>query len=234
VVIEAPATTDVFLDDIKASVAAWREVPLLPIVTALIGLTFAAIPPSHGSFPIFLVGLSIGLCSVGWLGTQFILYRRAFDGQPAHLNELIPLTWSFIARYFTLYFVALIPLSVLVVVAIYTRTWGATSPGWRIGVLAYVVVLTIVLTFISPALAFATRRVTKAVPFGLRMLAQGWPRNWGYVVVPGVVAGTLGGLYWLVPSPGRPVLEIVILLISLVFAGAIARYYLRNSLAVSV
>jgi hypothetical protein len=53
-------------------------------------------------------------------------------------------------------------------------------------------------------------------------------------VVPGVVAAALGGVYWLVPPPGRPELEIVIVLISLVFAGAIARYYLRSPLAPSV
>jgi hypothetical protein len=56
---------------------------------------------------------------------------------------------------------------------------------------------------------------------------------WMYVAVPGVVGAALGGVYWWVPTPGRPVLEIFILLISLVFAGAIARYYLRTPLAPS-
>jgi hypothetical protein len=233
VAIETPATTDAFLDDFKASLATWRKVPLLPIVTAVVALVSAVTVPSNGSFPIFVVGLLIGFFSIGWLGTQFIWYRRAFDGQSIHSGELIPLTWSFIARYFWLYFLALIPLFVLVAVAIRWRRWEATSPGWRIGVLAYVLVLSIVLTFINPTLAFTTRRVTKAIPSGLRMLVQNWPRNWMYVVVPGVVAAALGGVYWLVPSPGRPVLEIFTFLIYLVFAGAIARYYLRTPLAPS-
>jgi len=69
--------------------------------------------------------------------------------------------------------------------------------------------------------------VTKAIPLGLRMIAQGWPDNWKYVVVPGVVTAALGGVYWLVPSLGRPALDILITLISLTFYGAIARYYLR-------
>jgi hypothetical protein len=33
VAIETPATTNAFLDDLKASLATWRKVPLLPIVT---------------------------------------------------------------------------------------------------------------------------------------------------------------------------------------------------------
>lgn len=233
VAIETPTTTDAFLDDIRASLAAWRKVPLLPIVTTVLAVIYAVTVPSNGIFPIFVVSLLISVFSIGWLGTQFIWYRRAFDGQPIHSRELIPLTWSFIARYFWLYFLALIPLGVLVAVAIHWRTWGSTSPGWRIGVLVYVLVLSIVLTFINPTLAFTTRKVTKAIPSGLRMLVQNWPRNWMYVVVPGVVAAALGGAYWLVPTPGRPVLEIFILLISLLFAGAIARYYLRTPLAAS-
>lgn len=214
--------------------AAWRKVPLLPIVTTVVAVLAAVIVPLHESIPILLVGLSIGLFSVGLLGTQFIWYRGAFDGQLIRPGELFPLTWSFIARYAWLYSLALIPLFVLVFVAIHWRSWDATSPAWRIGMLAYFLVLAIVVTFMNPALAFSTRRVTKAVPIGVRMVVQGWPRNWKYVVVPGVVAAALGGVYWLVPSPGRPELAIFITLIPLVFAGAIARYYLRNPLVPSV
>ena len=231
--IETPPTTDAFLDDIRASLAAWRKVPLLPIATTVLAVIYALTAPPQESFPILLVGLSIGFLSFGWLGTQFVWYRAAFDGRPIRPGQLLPLTWSFIARYFWLYFLALIPLFVLVAVAIHWRTWEATSPGWRIGALAYVLVLAIVLTFINPTLAFTTRRVTKAIPSGLRVLVLGWPRNWKYVVVPGVVAAALGGVYWLVPSPERPVLEIFTYLIYLVFAGTIARYYLRTPLAPS-
>ncbi len=86
-------------------------------------------------------------------------------------------------------------------------------------------------TFINPTLAYSTRKVTKAIPMGLQTLAQGWPGNWKYAVVPGVAQAAFGGAYWLLPAPGRSVLEVLIYLISLMFAGAIAHYYLRNPFA---
>jgi hypothetical protein len=226
VAIETPVGA--FVDDIGAALAAWRKAPLVPIVTTLLSASTVVTIPPHDNFPSFLVGLSIGFFSLGWFGTQFIWYQRTFDGQPFHPRELFPLTWSFIARYVRLYFLALIPLFVLVFVAIRWRTFGFTSPGWRIGVLVYLVAFDVACTFINPSLAFYTRKLREAVPIGLRMAAQGWPGNWQYLVVPGAAQAVLGGLYWLVPSPVGPMPEILITLTSLVFAGAIARYYLRT------
>lgn len=226
--IETPAIMDRFADDVAASLGAWRKVSPLPIVTLLLAAGAAVTVPSRGNFAIFLVGLLLGFFSFGWLGTQFICYRRAFDGEPTHLKELLPLTWTFIARYVRLYFLALVPLVALVLVGILWHTYSAESPSWRIGVLAYVLVFNVAGTFINPTLAYSTRKVTKAVPLGLVMLAKGWPGNWKYAMVPSVAVAALGGTYWLLPSPGRPVLEVLITLISLMFAGAIARCYLRN------
>jgi len=230
VAIETPANTDWFIDDVKASLEAWRRVLPLPIITLLLAVGAAVTMPSHGNFAIFLVGLVLGFLSLGWLGTQFICYRRAFDGEPTRSGELLSLTWTFIARYVRLYFLALMPLLVLVLIAIRWHTYSSESPGWRLGFLAYVLVFAVAGTFINPTLAYSTRKVTKAFPLGLVMLAQGWPNNWKYAVVPSVAVAALGGAYWLLPSPGRPVLQALSTLISLMFAGAIARCYLRNPL----
>lgn len=221
---------DPFRDDVEASVLAWRKVPALPIVALVLAAGSAVAVPSHDSFAILLAGLVLGLFSCGWFGTQFIWYRRAFDGQPTNLSELIPLTWSFIARYVRLYFLALTPLFVVVLVVIRWHPFTFESPGWRVGVLLYILVFDVAATFVNPILAFSTREVRKAVPIGLRMIAQRWPGDWRYVLIPGVAAAALGGLYWLSPLPMRPVPEILITLISLVFAGTIARYYLRDPL----
>jgi len=224
--------TDVFLDDIGASAGAWRKVPLLPVVTIGLAAGTVATIPANGNFAVLLGGFAIGLFYIGWFGTQFIWYQRAFEGQPIRAVELWSLTWGFIARYVRLYFLWLIPVLVLVLVAVRWSAFGVGSLGWRIGVLGYILAIDIANTFITPTLAFSTRKVTKAVPIGFRMLASGWPEDWKYAVIPGVAAAAFGGLYWLAPSPGRPALEILAALTSLLFAGAIARYYLRHAVAV--
>jgi hypothetical protein len=48
-----------------------------------------------------------------------------------------------------------------------------------------------------------------------------WSRLW--------FAGLLGGIYGLVPALGQPVFEITASLTYLLFAGAIARHYLRTT-----
>ena len=220
-------TSDRFVDDVKSSLAAWRQAPLLPIVAALLVVIEL---PSYGLWTIAVV-LPVGFFAFGWLGTQLIWYQRAFNGESSNPRQVISLTWSFVARYFWLLCLASVPALALLIVLAITKLFTSDSfqsPGVRVGVFAYIGVAGMVGTFIVPALAFSTRKVTKAIPHGLRMIAQGWPNNWKYVVVPGVVEAALGSIYWLVPSPGRPALDILITLISLVFAGAIARYYLRT------
>ena len=230
---EIQVTSDGFVDDVKSSLAAWRQAPLLPMVAALLVVVEL---PSYGLWTIAVV-LPVGFFGIGWLGTELIWYKRAFDGESSNPRELISLTWSFVARYFWLVLLASIPaLIVFTALAIMKLLTADTfrAPGGRIGVFAYIGVALMVGTFMVPALAFSTRRVTKAIPLGLRMIAQGWPGNWKYVLVPGLVAAVLGGVDWLVPSLGRPALDILITLISLVFAGTIARYYLRTKPADAV
>jgi len=233
VAAEVTIASSEFVNDVRASLAAWSKVPLLPIVTACLAAITTVATNVSGPWVLVggLVAVPVGAISLGWLGTQFVWYRAAFHGHTLGAGELVKLTWSFIARYVRLFFLMLIPLFGVVFVSVFWRTWTSASPGWRIGGLAYSLVLSTVVTFVNPALAFSTRRVTKAVPIGLRMVAQGWPGNWTYVVVPGIVAALGGGLYWLVPSAGRPASLIVTTVITLVFAGAIARYYLRCPLA---
>lgn len=224
---EIQVTSDRFVDDVKSSLAAWRQAPLLPIVAALLVVIEL---PSYGSWTAAVI-LPVGFFGFGWLGTQLIWYQRAFEGESSNPRELIFLTWSFVARYFWLLCLASIPALVVLIPLAISKLLASDSlrsPGGRIGLSAYIGVVLIVGTFMVPALAFSTRRVTKAIPLGLRMIAQGWPGNWKYVVVPGVAAAALSGVYWLVPSPGRPAFDILVTLISLVFAGAIARYYLRT------
>jgi hypothetical protein len=118
----------------------------------------------------------------------------------------------------------------LLLVGIETHSLAFVStPSGRAALLAYVALLQAVGTFVVPAVAFSTRKVTKAIPTGVAMLVRTWPNNWPYAVVPGLIAAFVAGTYWLVPLWARPVLEVVSTLVLLVLAGAIARYYLRHA-----
>ena len=44
--------------------------------------------------------------------------------------------------------------------------------------------LDVALTFVTPALAFRTRRVGEAVSLGLRMIRSDWPSCAAYVLAP--------------------------------------------------
>jgi hypothetical protein len=229
---EIAVTAEGFVGDVKASLAAWGKAPLLPVVSTVIGLiSVFDVRPEFGYWNPAIIFLA-GFLAAGWLGTELTWYRRTFSGLPLQRGELIPLTWSFVARYVWLSSLAVIPLVVLGLVLVATRSFtpdGLNSAAGHGALIAYFLVVGMVGTFMIPALAFTTRRVTKAIPIGLRMLMHGWSENWMYVVLPAVIAGVLGGIYWLVPALGRPVFDIIISLSYLLFAGAIARYYLRTT-----
>jgi hypothetical protein len=233
-VIGARDVDDRFVDDLKASLSAWRKEPLLPTLTTVLAIvsTPSVLRPLFGKWAA-IVDLPIGLLLLGWFGTQFTWYQRTFGGERLGPNELIPLTWSFVARYCCLYFLALIPVVPLFLVLVIQ--WHALadllSPSGYVGLLAYLLILQIVSTFMAPALAFSTRKVRQAIPIGLSMLVGGWPRNWAYVAVPAMFGVGFSGISWLAPPAVRSLLGVIVVLPLLAFAGAVARYYLRKTTA---
>jgi hypothetical protein len=86
-----------------------------------------------------------------------------------------------------------------------------------------------VLTFVAPALAFATDRPGEAISIGLRVLRRTWPRNARYVFVPPLAVAALARIHF----PGEPLLLVLVLaapaaLLNLLFKGATARFYLQS------
>jgi hypothetical protein len=220
-----------FVDDVKQSVVAWRKAPLLPIVSVALIVGLDLSNPPRSNFALLLASALLGIFSLGWIGTQLVWYQRVFEGKRLEQEEVIPLTWSFIARYLLLICLAVIPpAAVLVPVAIATHSLAIlqTPPG-RTGLAAYYLIALAIATFILPAQAYSSRRLSKGIPIGLQMLKHGWPGNWAYVFVPAVVGAAYEGLYGSVPPIARGVLTVVDTLVALAFAGAIARYYLRHA-----
>jgi hypothetical protein len=228
VAIETPSPTDPFFDDVRATFDAWRAAPGLPIV-AVILVVLSTISATPGRNPLILLALfAAGILNLGWLGTQLVWYQRVFDGQRLDFRELLPLTWSFVARYLVLLCLpAVLAAIALVLIAL---TWHSLdvlkSFGGRAAIALFIAIFQVIGTFIVPALAYTTRKVTRAIPIGLAMLAQRWPRNWMYLLVPAAVTVALGGIGWLFPSTAQTALGLLGAVIYLAFTGAIARYYL--------
>lgn len=100
----------------------------------------------------------------------------------------------------------------------------ATAYAVLLGVLGYAL-----LTFVSPAIVYSSKRVRDAVPIGLRLLRVSWPRTAAYVLVPAVLAGVPGLLLGLEPVGGRTALATAFTTLVLALGrGAVAAYYLRT------
>jgi hypothetical protein len=232
--IDTSGTGGGFVHDIKASLSAWSMAIPLPVLTALL----SAFPdyllrPLIGSWTT-VIGLGLGFISLGWLGTQLIWYQRVFEGRGVRPREVIPLTWSFIARYFRLFSLLVFAILILVIPFALLERPGfesLRSTSGRVVLIVFFGVVQVAGTFILPALAYSTSKVRKAIPIGFKMLVSGWPGNWMYVVVPAALGGAIAGVSWLVPPLGQAGLGIIGALVLLACTGAVARYYLRSKTA---
>ena len=227
----APTATDGFFDDVRASFDAWRRAPGLPIVAVILTVLSSLTATSGRNALVQLAGFAIAIVNLGWLGTQLVWYQRAFDGERPGLRELLLLTSSFVARYFVLVCIpaVLVGVALVPLVIRWHSLPDLKSAGGRAGLLAFTAILFVIGTFIIPALAYTTRKVTKAISIGLAMLAKGWASNWMYVLVPAATSMALIGVGWLLPSTAQTPLVVLGALIYLGYTGAIARYYLRRA-----
>ncbi len=181
------------------------------------------------------------LFTTGWVGTERVWYLRAYRGKATHPGELWRLTLAFVVRYVLLGLLASSPLWLI----IFLRVWQVTrttpvgshpSPPYFSPIeefllsLVFVVLMDVLLTFVTPALAYTTRRVGKALGIGWGMLRDEWPRSAGYALVPPLAllltSQTLPES--ILGRFGRLVLGVVFALLNLWFKGATAAFYLRR------
>ena len=233
-----PAAQAQFLDDVGRTLRAWRRAPLLPLTTlALVVLTASG---GGRGIPGALSGL-VAFLFLGWVGVQRLWYLRLWTGRTLTLAEAWRANLRCFGRFFVLALatgavgaVAAIPLAVPFYRAAAIDADGATTfvdlPLWAttysvlIGVVGYAL-----LTFVTPAIVYSSKRVRDAVPIGLRLLKVSWPRTALYVLVPAIGAvlpGLLTGRV-LLERPGLPELLLSALALA-VGRGAVAAYYLRT------
>ena len=236
-----------FREDLRQSLRAWGVEPRLPllslaieagpyIVTA-ISYGLAGYPGCNstrggcgflfGGLPFVLMIFS--LVFAGWFGAQRIIYMRAFEGRHLEKRELWPLISAFRGRYIVLGIVfgitAIIPgLFVGLLLA------NQVHPGIGITVfIAFTVAIDAAMTFVTPALAFSTRKVSQAIRMGFKLSKRTWPASALYLFVPPLAlraaAATFAGQRSIVIF--AIVADTLSVLLLVWFKGATARFYLR-------
>lgn len=185
--------------------------------------------------------IPIGLFNLGWNGTERIWYLRIFRARSLSRREGWNFSWSFLGRFLVLGLLislVLIPVYLLAFWSVFARIRSQPGPPtvadlrfWPV-VISSVVVLVVEfgLTFVTPALAYTTRRITDAMRIGLRMIKDTWPRCALYVLVPPLAVTILSRF---LPSSVIGVwLRLALLptsaLVNLLFKGATAAFYLRR------
>jgi hypothetical protein len=192
-----------------------------------------------------LISLPLVIFGIGWVGTERIWYLRLFGGKTLNRSEAWTFTWKFFARYLRLGLLfALIygPVMIYVFVVAFQKalkdpqTLGRPEAlATRVGapfLLASLltVVLDFVLTFVTPALAFTTAKVSQALGVGLRTIVAQWSRSLLYVVVPPLaifMAARLSPAGFVNPWL-RAALIPLTSVFNLWFKGATAAFYLRR------
>ena len=91
--------------------------------------------------------------------------------------------------------------------------------------MVFALLFDVLLTFVTPALAYTTRSVRAALRLGLRMLTKTWPRSAWYALTPGLVLVT--AISFARRSPASFLMTAVVSVVALWFKGAVAAFYLR-------
>jgi hypothetical protein len=212
-----------FFADIARSIRVWRSSPGLPLLTLVI-LGAWSLVPATGWFG--LLGLFLTLLAAGWAGTQRIWYLRAFRGKRMTRSDVVDYTLIFTWRFLKLGVLtglALLP-------AILAFSFAETTLRF-LALVAVSLAIDALLTFVTPALSYSTRKVLQAIAIGVPMIVREWPTCRWYVLVPPlamlvVARGSTVAVTGLTMT--AVLLTLGAVLIGLVFKGATAAYYLRR------
>jgi hypothetical protein len=174
---------------------------------------------------VFVLTLPAMVAAVAWPGVERLWYLRAFRDERMRIRETRRFVGAYFWRYAVLGFVVFLPVGIL-----YGVMYALDPTLGRVGLVALVLVLDVALTFVTPALAYTTRRVRVALRVGLDMIGDEWPRCMWYVLAPPLAVTVLSQVGW-GPSRGtgsRIALTAAVTLLGLLCKGAIAAFYLRR------
>lgn len=210
-----------------------RMVVRLPLITLItIALAVAALPAGPAAVALF----PIALFGIGWQGTQQLAAARLVHGDQLAPNQLWLTTWRYLGRYFLmgLFYIPVVAVAVWAVLSDGIEREGEPNVALPIGTQIFltllVVAMEILLTFVFPALALSTRKISQAWRIGWDLLTHNWRRDAWYAIAPAV---TLQSSYtFIVPLiEAGPIVDVSVslglALLALIFRIAITREYVR-------
>jgi len=234
-----PASQAAFLDDVGRVLRAWRAAPLLPAVTVGVGVVqlLSAVESPAVAGPAALVALLL----IGWPCAERLWLLRLWTGRRLTAGEAARATLRCFGRMLVFALVVGLVLLVLLVplgVVLASRadlsedgtlTFAGGEPAW-LGPYLFAVTVAgyAALTFVTPALAYSSRRVRDALRIGLRLLRVSWPRTLAYVLLPALVAAAGGALSYRGLDGVAVVATVAAAALLALGRGATAAYYLRN------
>ena len=207
-----------FLSDLSSSARILKRAPVLVLVTLALHLVFAGdlvateldrrsretclshnpdalCPPHAWATLVGVLYLPVSLFLIGFAGTQRVWFMRASSGEGMERAKVWRATWSFLGRYLRLAFLSSLLLAPAAIVAIVHSAQDSSAlHSTPLGILFYisVFVLDVLGTFVTPALAYSTRRVRAAIPSGIGMLIREWPESIWYAAAPPLTLLVIG------------------------------------------
>jgi hypothetical protein len=237
-----------WLADLRRTLAIWRASPALPLVGLVVavfvfapnltlprpagcgtGTHPACTSGSASTFALMsLLSLPFSAFGVGLLGAERWWYAKAASGDRPHAGQLWRVSWSYFWRFLRLGLlvgVLSLPVTLPILFA------GRHSTGARsIALAAFVFILDIALTFVTPAMALSTDSAWQALKTGIVALDRLWPRDAPYAVVPPMaltivtrVTPNVFGSRLVTALAG-----VAAQLLTMFFAGAVTLLYLRD------
>jgi hypothetical protein len=240
------ASSSTFAGDLRLTFAAWRSEPRLPLLTIALAVASSAPylfvhttgknhQPDH---PAAFLALSVlvfpaALFWLGFRGTTRVWYARIWQQLSMEPHEVWSLSWMLFVRLLRLGLLVLAPAGIAAGI-LFGAFYGAglsslTSLGIATGVST--LFLDILLTFVVPALVFATDSATTAWTLGMAMLRQHWRHAAAYILAPplALVATSRALVNAFHSGWVYVVIQILIAMLDLAFKGAITAYYLRHA-----
>lgn len=229
-------TFEEFRNDLATAVEVWRTLPWLVILGVLLSsglpmvgvFDFAASPEPTVTLEgaailllavAFVVMLALAVFSLGWSGAERLAYAWQWAGIPVGFREIVAAAWGYVGRFLVLGLLLAIPFALLG--AIVSAAAGTTT-----GMVVASLCLNVLLTFVTPALAYDEDRATQGLRAGVRLLAGQRTRAiWYALIAPAVLIGIS------VLAPRVPFGEAVAWLVGgvalVAVRGATAAAYLR-------